>query len=461
MTSKVVIIDDEKMITDSYAIFMKRNGITDYVIHNDPREFVATIDSIDPMAVFIDLQMPYHSGEELLDMIKKRYPAASVIIVTGNNDVSTAVRCIQNGALNFLVKPLDSDRFAAAYHAAVNAFQMHKEIEALRIALRTDENRDLIDFHGIMTADGRMKDVFRYIESVSKSSFPVLITGETGVGKELFARAVHECSGRKGQFVPVNVAGLDDTMFSDTLFGHVKGAFTGADKSRQGLVAAAEGGTLFLDEIGDMAESAQVKLLRLLQEKVYSPLGSDRYMTASVRIVAATNADLEVSVLSGKFRQDLFYRLSTHKLLIPPLRERVCDVEHLAFMFYNRALKDVGLETVNSIPAYIVNMLKGYNFPGNVRQLQAIMSDMAMVFGDKKPSGYDAASFLSRHGVKVNGSLNGSTKTFSYFGDFPTLKQIEHYVIDSALKEADGNISSASKLLGITRQALHKRLKSN
>jgi len=461
MTSKVFIVDDEKMITDSYAIFLKRNGVTDYTIHNDPREFVDSIDKINPMIVFVDLQMPFHTGEDLLELIKKKHPAASVIIVTGNNDVSTAVRCIHKGALNFLVKPLDAERFAAAYHSAVNAYQMRMEIEALRNALRTDESPDVVSFHGILTSDGRMKEIFRYIESVSKSSFPVLITGETGVGKELFARSVHACSGRRGQFVPINVAGLDDAMFSDTLFGHVKGAFTGADKVRQGLVAVAEGGTLFLDEIGDMAESVQVKLLRMLQEKVYSPLGSDKYMTANVRIVAATNADLEEKVLAGKFRQDLFYRLTTHRLEIPPLRDRISDTEHLALMFYKNALKEVGIENPENLPAYIIRTLRGYDFPGNVRQLQAVMSDMAMVFSSKKLTEYDAAAFFNRHGLKMSSGGSASAKTFSYFGDFPTLKEIELYVVDAAVKEAEGNISSAAKLLGITRQALHKRLKTD
>lgn len=460
MMSGVFIIDDEKIITDSYAIFMKRAGITGFTVYNDPREFVRNIDDIKPMIVFVDLQMPYHTGEEILELTKKRHPAASVIIVTGNNDVSTAVRCIHKGALNFLVKPLDSERFAAAYHTAVNANQMHMEIEALRSAMRSEENPDVVNFHGIMTSDVRMKEVFRYIESVSKSSFPVLITGETGAGKELFARAVHECSGRKGLFAPVNVAGLDDTMFSDTLFGHVKGAFTGADKQRQGLVAAAEGGTLFLDEIGDMAESVQVKLLRLLQEKIYSPLGSDKYMAANVRIVAATNADLEERVQSGKFRQDLFYRLTTHRIEIPPLRDRSGDIEHLAPVFYNNALKEVGSGNTSGLPAYIIRTLKSYDFPGNVRQLQAVMSDMAMVFSGRKLSECDAAAFFNRHGIKIAPSAGASGHTFSYFGDFPTLKEIEHYVVESALKESDGNISSAAKLLGITRQALHKRLKS-
>jgi DNA-binding NtrC family response regulator len=461
MNQMIYIVDDEKRITDSYSIFLKRNGISDFVIYNDPREFVKTIDFIEPMAVFLDLQMPFYTGEDLLELIKKSHPAASVIIITGNNDIDTAVRCIHKGALNFLVKPLDAERFTAAYHSALNSYQMQVEINALRSALSADENKEVIEFNGIVTSDFRMKDTFRYIESVSKSSFPVLITGETGVGKELFARSVHECSGRKGQFIPVNVAGLDDAMFTDTLFGHVKGAFTGADKVRQGLVAAADGGTLFLDEIGDMAESVQVKLLRLLQEKIYSPLGSDKYVTAHARIVAATNADLEEKVQSGKFRQDLFYRLSTHKLNIPPLRERTGDIEHLALIFYNRALKDVGHSPVGVLPAYIIRTLGNYDFPGNVRQLQAVMSDMAMVFGGKNPTEYDSASFFYRHGINPSGGQSVNGKIFSYFGDFPTLKDIEQVLVDAAVKEADGNISSAAKLLGITRQALHKRLKSS
>jgi transcriptional regulator with PAS, ATPase and Fis domain len=183
-------------------------------------------------------------------------------------------------------------------------------------------------------------------------------------------------------------------------------------------------------------------------------------MAANVRIVAATNSDLEERVQAGKFRQDLFYRLTTHRIEIPPLRDRSGDIEHLAPVFYNNALKEVGNGSASGLPTYIIRTLKSYDFPGNVRQLQAVMSDMAMVFSGRKLSEYDAAAFLSRHGIKIVPSTVASGHTFSYFGDFPTLKEIEHYVVESALKESDGNISSAAKLLGITRQALHKRLKS-
>jgi len=457
MTSPIYIIDDDKTITDAYAIFLKRSGISDYIIMNDPREFVAAMDSVTPMAVFLDLQMPYYTGEDILELVKAKHPETPVIIITGNADVDTAVRCIHKGALNFLVKPLDKERFAAAYHSALNAFQMQTEINALRSAKKAAESGEIVDFCGIVTSDGRMKELFRYIESISKSSFPVLITGETGVGKELFAGAVHKCSGRKGDFVPVNVAGLDDTMFTDTLFGHVKGAFTGAEKQRQGMVALAEGGTLFLDEIGDLTDSAQVKLLRLLQEKIYSPLGSDKFVRSGVRIVAATNADLEESVRQGRFRQDLFYRLTTHRVDIPPLRERRGDIGLLAPVFYEKALEEVGLKG-EPIPTAFIRMLESYDFPGNVRQLQAVVSDMAMVFGGKRPGEREAEGFLYRHGISA---ADVNRKVFTYSGTFPTLKEIEQYVVDAAVKESEGNLSCAARLLGITRQALHKRLKGS
>lgn len=452
-----VILDDESEITSSYAMFMKRSGIADCKIYNDPVKFVGDLNGMFPAVLLLDLQMPMMGGEQVLEIVKQVSPKTSVVILTGNTEIEPAVRCMQKGALDYIVKPIDKDRLAAIYANALNAYMMKSEIDALRTAMRTPKMPACKNFCGIITSSSGMLEIFTYIEAISRSSFPVLITGETGVGKELFARAVHTCSGRKGQFVAVNVSGLDDSMFSDTLFGHVKGAFTNADKQRKGLIAEAEGGTLFLDEIGDLAENTQIKLLRILQEKTYMPLGADKNIKADVRIVTATNSDLSEKVRKGSFRQDLLYRLSTHSVVVPPLRERQGDIPILANLFYKKTLKELGVEETD-VPETALEIMSDYSFPGNVRQIQAIMADMAAVFAGK-PTEADIPVFLARHGMKAGSGKHDFKGQFAYSGDFPTLKQMEQYLVDYAVHSSDGNVSHAAKMLGITRQALHKRLK--
>ncbi len=456
---KVVIVDDEKEIVDAYGIFLKKNGITDYSKYTDPRSFLDDLDRLEPEIVFLDLHMPHYTGEDLLEVVRSSHPQTSVVILTGSVDIEPAVRCMQKGAVDYLVKPIDKNRFEAAYNSAVNAYKMRTEIQALRTAMSSPRVQKSEDFHGIVTVNRQMHELFSYVEAVSKSSFPVLITGETGVGKELFARAVHESSGRKGLFVAVNVSGLDDNMFSDTIFGHIKGAFTGADRPRKGMISEAEGGTLFLDEIGDMNENTQMKLLRVLQEKIYMPLGSDKYRQADVRIVAATNADLSEKVKTGAFRQDLLFRLSTHALVIPPLRDRADDIPLLADIFYKKALRDVGSQYHGELPAAAVEALKRYPFPGNIRQLQAVTADMAAVFSSGRPKDNEVINFLKKHGIEAKLCPAGNGSSFSYIGCFPTLKEMERYLVEYAVNTAEGNVSTAAKMLGITRQALHKRLK--
>jgi PAS domain S-box-containing protein len=322
------------------------------------------------------------------------------------------------------------------------------------------EHREAFSF--IITKSRKMAAVFQYIEAVASYLKPIFITGETGVGKELIAGAVHGVSGLKGPFIEVNVAGLDDTMFSDTLFGHSKGAYTGADNERKGMVARASEGTLLLDEIGDLSESSQVKLLRLLEEQTYYPLGSDRPEKSNARIIACSNQDIQQQIVDGKFRRDLYYRLCTHQVHIPPLRDRVEDIPMLLDYF----IEDAALSQKKKKPAYpgeLIILLSNYNFPGNIRELKAMVFDAVAQhksgmlsmesfkqFMHKKGAGSVTASFLQ---------MNEHISMLDIFGHFPTLKEIEDYLISDALKRSDGNQGIAAALLGIKRQALNRRLK--
>jgi DNA-binding NtrC family response regulator len=307
-----------------------------------------------------------------------------------------------------------------------------------------------------------MRSIFQYIESISVSPQPILITGETGVGKELVASAIHKLSQRRGAFVPVNVAGLDDNIFADTLFGHRKGAFTGADQARSGLVEQASGGTLFLDEIGDLSPGSQVKLLRLLQDGEYFPLGSDVGKRSDARVVVATNQDIQALQESGKFRKDLYYRLCAHHVSIPPLRERLEDLPILLDHFLEKASETLGKKRPTP-PRELLTLLSTYPFPGNIRELQSVILDAVSSHKSGKLSMETFKSYLRQKQPAFNlhskHLSQGERPMVSFFEQLPTLKQTEKLLISEAMKRARHNQAVAAQLLGITRQALNKRLK--
>lgn len=322
-------------------------------------------------------------------------------------------------------------------------------------------------FSEIITQNREMLAIFDYVETISKSNEPVLITGECGSGKELIAGAIHQLSKSTGRFVPINIAGLDDTMFSDTLFGHVKGAYTGADRARKGLVERAVGGTLFLDEIGDLSLVSQVKLLRLIQEREYCPLGSDIPLKSNVRIVSATNRDLSQFMQFEQFRNDLFYRLNIHCISIPPLRERMEDLPLLIDYFVAEASKQCGIERPLLSPE-LISLLNEYNYPGNVRELRSIIFDIVC-----RSEGGELPLEALEQRIKVDEELIEARKKrlnqpkssecckarVIFTEELPTLKEMAELLIDEALRRAKGKISLAARSLGITHQALSKRLK--
>lgn len=340
--------------------------------------------------------------------------------------------------------------------------QMEDEITALKKHLLSGELENEGIFSSIITRSKKMRAIFQYIEAVAKSQKPVFITGETGVGKELVARSVHIASGLKGEYIAVNVAGLDDTMFSDTLFGHKKGAFTGADKDREGLIVRASGGTLLLDEIGDLNKSFQVKLLRLLEERIYYPLGSDTPEKSGARIIASTNQDIQEQIEKGTFRNDLYYRLCSHHIHIPPLRERLQDIPLLLDHFINESAGSMDKKPPVLSPE-LVTLLSNYQFPGNVRELQAMVHDAVAQHKAGKLSLESFKGFMKQRRpmpeTEPLPSDENSPSLKKIFGHFPTLKEMEDHIISEALKCCEDNQGSAASLLGITRQALNQRLK--
>lgn len=402
--------------------------------------------------------MPQMDGLEFMRRVKELSPETPVVFISGINVVADAIKAVQAGAWDFITKPvLNLTELELIAKRALETVELRHEVSALRQQVLDGHLQNKEVFAAIVTQDESMLRIFRYIEAIAPTSQPVLIAGPTGTGKELLAQSVHVASRRTGKLVAVNLGGLDDQIFSDTLFGHLKGAFTGADRVREGVIAQAAGGTLFLDEIGELPESSQIKLLRLLQEQEYYPLGSDRPSKSTARIIAATNRDLHVLVDEGRFRQDLFYRLCTHQVNVPPLQARKGDIPLLLELFAAEAAialhKDVPAISAE-LPAYLAT----YKFPGNVRELKALVYDAVArhVRGVlAKEYFIQAMDGRRRH----NGAAPALDISPQVPGDrLPTLKEAEASLIRQALELANGNQGVAARHLGITRQGLNKIL---
>ncbi len=456
----VVLVDDESTVLLSSRMVLASAGIRQVLTVEDSRQLMPLLAEQEVAVVVLDLFMPYISGTQLLPEIVREYPDLPVIVMTATQEVETAVACMKEGAFDYLLKPVEESRFVSSVRRALELRVLRRQVASLKHSLMSDRLEHGEAFSRIVTVSRRMRALFQYLEAVAGSGEPVLITGETGSGKELLAEAAHRLSGRKGEFVPVNVAGLDDNLFSDTLFGHRKGAFSGADAAREGMIARAAGGTLFLDEIGDLTTTSQVKLLRLLQERQYYPLGSDVAKMSDARILCATHHDLNARMAQETFRSDLFFRLSVHQVDIPPLRERREDVPALVAYFIEQAAESLDRQPPEAA-AELFALLANYHFPGNVRELRAMVYDA--VARHKSGPKLSAKSF--RRAVKAmqarglptdNGKAEDGPAACG--GKFPTLKEAEWMHIEEALRRAGGNQGTAAALLGISRPALNRRL---
>ncbi len=458
----IVIIDDEEAILFSVDTALRMGGYNNITTCPDSLQALNILQSHGADVVLLDLNMPHQDGETLLPKILALLPETPVIIITSYIDADTAVRCMKAGAFDYIVKPVDNNRLLTTVSKALKFRELHQVNQALRKQLLDEELSCPEAFSHIVTKSSKMLKLFRYVESIAGTDQAVLIRGETGSGKELMAEAIHQLSGRKGKFVAINIAGLDDNIFSDTLFGHVKGAFTGAETSRAGLIERANGGTLFLDEIGDLNHFSQVKLLRLLQEEEYMPLGEDIPRHSDTRIVASTHADLWELQHTEKFRQDLHYRLRTHRVWIPPLRERKEDLELLVDHFLIKASEATSKDKP-VIDSNLISLLEKYSFPGNIRELMAMVYD---AMAQHKSGLLSSESFKihiehSRTRAIPQDSIKKSNQALMQFPDkLPTIKKTTRMLIEKALEKTDGNQSNAAKLLGISQQALSKRLKS-
>jgi two-component system nitrogen regulation response regulator GlnG len=458
----VLLVDDEPALLRSASLLLRAAGMTPILTLDDSRQVLPRL-ADDPIGVVVlDLTMPHLSGQALLEQITAYDPNLPTIVMTATQDLETAVQCMRAGAVDYLVKPVEKHRLVASVQRALELRALREDVLALKEHPRSDTPHQCEAFAEIVTQNTTMHVLFRYIEAIARSPQPVLITGETGTGKELMARVVHRLAAPRGDFVAVNVAGLDDQVFADTLFGHTRGAFTGADRPREGLITRAEEGTLFLDEIGDLAGVSQVKLLRLLQEGTYYPLGADRPRQSRARVVVATNRDVVQDVHAGTFRKDLYYRLRAHHVQIPPLRARRDDLPLLVTHGLAKAATALH-KPVPAPPLALYQLLNTYAFPGNVRELEAMLFDAVARHqgGSLALQAFKDAMGAGRPLLDGEPWSAAALSTQRPWPEelLPTLKEAEDTLIAAALRHADGNQGVAAGLLGVSRQALNKRLR--
>ena len=462
--SPVLLVDDEKHFLLSAELTLSSNGINNTESCSDSRMVKALLQKKTYSLVALDINMPHISGVEILRQIVQCFPELPVVMITAFNDVDSAVLCMKEGAFDYLVKPVNDTKLVTTIKRGLELAEIRSENESLKQSLFRENLVHPEAFNDIVTNSPSVQSIFRYIEAIAKTVLPVLITGETGTGKELFANAVHAVSGRHGELITVNVAGVDDDFFSDTLFGHKKGAFTGAEGERKGLIERADQGTLFLDEIGDLSIESQVKLLRLLQDGSYYQLGSDMAKFSDVRIVVATHRDVGAMQARESFRQDLYYRLKSHHIAIPPLRERKHDLPFLIDHFIVKASQSLRKKRPTA-PKELYTLLANYDFPGNVRELEGMIFDAISMH---------SSGLLSLESIRKKiGQLNHnrtllsehietqhqSDALLSFPNRFPTLGEAEDSIIAEALRRANGNQTIAAELLGISRRALNNRLR--
>jgi DNA-binding NtrC family response regulator len=450
----ILIVDDDPAVLTTLTAVLKANGLGQVLGCTDERQAMGLVADRQPGLILLDLGLPHIPGQRLLADIRLAFPQVPVVVVTARNEVQAAVDCMRAGAFDYMVKPVEESRLAGSVKRALDNRRLQGDCRRLKDKLLSAKLTNPRAFGHIVTQNRAMQAIFLIIEAVAPSAEPVLITGETGVGKELIALAVHRSSGRSGPYLAVNISGLDDPMFADALFGHRKGAFTGATEAREGMIQQAAGGTLLLDEIGDLSLASQVKLLRLLDTGEYLPVGSDLPKRSSARVVASTNRDLEALRAQGKFRNDLYYRLSTHCLNIPPLREHADDLPLLLSHWLREAAAELHKE-VPPVPRGLLTLLSGYDFPGNIRELRKLVFD-ALARHSAGPLSLDSfRQSISKSAERPQ----SAAEDFVFPARLPGLRQVQTLLIEEALKRSGGNQSIAASLLGVSHQALSKRLK--
>ncbi len=463
-SGRILIVDDEVNTLKACTTMLKMSGFRDVITESDSRKVMDIMRTSEVDVIILDLFMPNLSGMDLLPQLRENYPDVPIIVASAAYELERAVECMKQGAFDYLVKPVDNERLIATLLKTIESKSLNEQVIGLKERLINDSLEHPAAFEDIVTCSRKMRSIFQYLEVVANSPHPIMIFGESGTGKELIARAIYRLSNCSGELVSVNLAGLDDAMFSDTLFGHKRGAFTGADQARDGLIVKAAKGVILLDEIGDLSESSQIRLLRLIQEKEYYQVGSDTPSKSQARIICASNKDLKQLVADGKFRNDLYYRLNTHLVALPPLRSRKEDLPLLLEHFIRQTSNSLGIKT----PSYsneLLQLLMIYPFPGNIRELQGMVFDAVARSKSGTLSQEHFRNVIASSGPKGGGPACAMHDPDSkigqlekIWGHFPSLDEAENYLIDTAMEASGGNQGIAASMLGLKRQTLNMRL---
>ena len=446
----LLIVDDDRVVREACREVAQTLGFNTQVAESAESAY-RSLDAHSTDVVLLDLNLPGASSLEALHAIKHRRPDVLVIMVTGYGTVQSAVQAMKDGAYDYVTKPFSMDELRLLLDRIANHLRLKTENRVLRETIKSRQG-----FGNIIGRAPEMEKLYRIIAKAAQSTHPVLILGESGTGKELVAKSIHFSGPFRNQpFIPVDCGSLVPTLIESELFGHVRGAFTGANQNKDGLMAMAEGGTIFLDEVGELPVDLQAKMLRAIQEKEIRPVGSTRRVPINVRILAATNRDLEQAVTQGEFRRDLYFRLNVLSLRIPALRERRQDIPLLIGYFLERMTRTSGLEKILSDDA--LKAMLAYDWPGNVRELEnclertyAFTSGPLIHITDLPRE----VGNLPVEAANASGNGNGSGR-----GKIIPMALLERQTILSAITELNGDKLQAARLLGIGKTTLYRKLK--
>ncbi len=452
---RVLLVEDDQSLKQLLAEELEDEG---HAVRTESSAEGAfpLLQSWEPDLVVSDLKLPEADGMELLRWSQQLYMQPGFLMVTAFGSIPQAVEALKSGADDFLTKPLDLDHFRLCVQRILQNQRLRKEVSRFRKLVHHQ------DFQGMIGRSREMRILYDQIQNIARAQGPVLVHGESGTGKELVAKALHDLSPRRnGPFQAINCAGIPAELLESEFFGHEEGAFTGANKKRTGLFPRCHEGTLLLDEIGEMPLSLQSKLLRVLQDGSFRPVGSNQERKADVRIICATNQNLEELTQEGRFREDLYYRLETFGISIPPLRKRQEDVKLLAAHFVNRYNLQLGKE-VEGLSEEALKILEQYDFPGNIRELQNIL-ERAVTFCHGRKVDVDHLPFrLQRSGYQASdeGKQRLGEELWSQIaadkGRLPSMQEMERLYLDYVLQRVEGNKRRAAAILGISRRTLYR-----
>ncbi len=443
----VLVVDDDEGLLLSIKATLVSAGLPEPALVSDSRKVLGHVRKHPFRLILLDLMMPHLNGLEVLEKIKAEFSNTECVIVSASDEVATAVQAMTLGASDYLVKPLNSEKLIALVHRTLEKQNLQDELARFGKKKVFSELRNPQAFAGLVAEDESMALIFHQVEAVAGTDYSVVINGESGTGKEMLARVIHRLSNRsKAPFYAVNMASVSKTIFEDEFFGHAKGAYTDASRERRGFFEAAHGGTLFLDEITELDPSLQAKLLRVIEEREFYRLGSTEIRNVDVRIIAASNRDINEEIIKGRFRADLFYRINMYNIKIPPLRDRRNDILPLASHFlkiHARANK----KKIQGLSSELAERLLQTSFPGNVRELENMIAAAVLLEESKTLSLASARNLLPYMGPERRKNV-----------EMLTLDELEKRHIKRVLEVTGGNRPKAAKILGVNVTTVYRKI---